>query len=221
MRPNGQARKWLIAVGVSLGLHGLALHTWWEATRRHGAVVRGGVSTIAPSVRASAMVWITAPVPPAAVAAPDAGSPPAPRAHGPSARARPVAVASGARQARTVAPAQAVEPDPVAHAPSTPASESAPPLHWGPEDLRRAAQDDGAQERRWGRIVPHQRWTAETAHNGQAGDNVRLSEQHAVGGGRVTRVQRGGAVYCVEIPSTNQPPAMGAAPRMALPRTCS
>ena len=127
----------------------------------------------------------------------------------------------GARQARTVAPAQAVEPDPVAHAPSTPASESAPPLHWGPEDLRRAAQDDGAQERRWGRIVPHQRWTAETAHNGQVGDNVRLSEQHAVGGGRVTRVQRGGAVYCVEIPSTNQPPAMGAAPRMAMPRTCS
>jgi len=114
-----------------------------------------------------------------------------------------------------------VELDPVAHAPSTPASESAPPLRWGPEDLRRAAQDDGAQGRRWGRIVPHQRWTSDTAHNGLVGDSVRLSEQHAVGGGRVTRVQRGAAVYCVEIPSANQPPAMGAAPRMALPRTCS
>ena len=31
----------------------------------------------------------------------------------------------------------------------------------------------------------------------------------------------GGVVYCVEVPSANQPPAMGAAPRIVLPRNCS
>jgi len=108
-----------------------------------------------------------------------------------------------------------------APAPQAKASEPARPLRWGAEELRSAAGGTSAQERQQARIVPHQRWTANAASNGATGGDMRLTEQYGAGGTRVTRVQRGVAVYCVEVPSANQPPAMGAAPRIVLPRNCS
>ena len=95
------------------------------------------------------------------------------------------------------------------------------PCVGGAEELRSAAGGTSAQERQQARIVPHQRWTANAASNGATGGDMRLTEQYGAGGVRVTRVQRGAAVYCVEAPSANQPPAMGAAPRIVLPRNCS
>ena len=152
-----------------------------------------------------------------------AGLQPAPSVRTAPARKKQ-AVAVPALAAAVAAPpavAPQAEAPLAAPAPQATASEPARPLRWGAEELRRAAGGTSAQERQQARIVPHQRWTANAASNGATGGDMRLTEQYGAGGTRVTRVQRGVAVYCVEVPSANQPPAMGAAPRIVLPRNCS
>ena len=228
MRPEASTRRWGAAVGLSLLLHALALSWWWGAARRPLHAMPGAAFQ-APAGRAPAMVWI-ATSPPLASAA--ASATPLAQLAGPqpatSVRTVPVhkkqAVSVPALAATDTAPPaaapQAAAPL-AAPAPQATASEPARPLRWGAEDLRRAAGGTSAQERQQARIVPHQRWTADAASNGAAGGDMRLTEQYGAGGVRVTRVQRGAAVYCVEVPSANQPPAMGAAPRIVLPRNCS
>lgn len=228
MRLEASTRRWGAAVGLSLLLHALALSWWWGAARRPLHAM-SGAAIQAPAGRAPAMVWIAMPpplAPAAASAAPlaqVAGPQPAP-----SVRTAPVrkkqAVAVPALAATVTAPSAAAlqaEAPLAAPAPQATASEPARPLRWGAEELRRAAGGTSAQERQQARIVPHQRWTADASSNGATGGDMRLTEQYGAGGARVTRVQRGAAVYCVEVPSANQPPAMGAAPRIVLPRNCS
>jgi hypothetical protein len=209
-------------------LHALALSWWWAAARRPLHAMPGAAFQ-APAGRAPAMVWI-ATSPPLASAA--ASATPLAQLAGPqpatSVRTAPArkkqAVAVPALAAAVAAPpavAPQAEAPLAAPAPQATASEPARPLRWGAEELRRAAGGTSAQERQQARIVPHQRWTANAASNGATGGDMRLTEQYGAGGTRVTRVQRGVAVYCVEVPSANQPPAMGAAPRIVLPRNCS
>lgn len=228
MRPDGTTLRWCIAVGLSLLLHGLVLPWWWGAVRRPLHAMPGAAIQ-APAGRASAMVWIATPPPLAPVAASAAPlaqvTDPQPA---PNVRTSPVgkrqAVAVPALTTTATAPPAAApqgEAPLAAPAPQATASEPARPLRWGPEELRRAAGGTSAQELQQARIVPRQRWTADASSNGATGGDIRLTEQYGAGGARVTRVQRGAAVYCVEVPSANQPPAMGAAPRIALPRNCS
>lgn len=228
MRPEASTRRWGAAVGLSLLLHALALSWWWGAARRPLHAMPGAAFQ-APAGRAPAMVWI-ATSPPLASAA--ASATPLAQLAGPqpatSVRTAPArkkqAVAVPALAAAVAAPpavAPQAEAPLAAPAPQAKASEPARPLRWGAEELRSAAGGTSAQERQQARIVPHQRWTANAASNGATGGDMRLTEQYGAGGTRVTRVQRGVAVYCVEVPSANQPPAMGAAPRIVLPRNCS
>ncbi len=228
MRPEASTRRWGAAVGLSLLLHALALSWWWGAARRPLHAM-SGAAIQAPAGRAPAMVWIATPPPlaPAAASATPlaqlAGPQPAPNVRTVPVRKKQ-AVAVPALAATVTAPSAAAlqaEAPLAAPAPQAAASEPARPLRWGAEELRRAAGGTSAQERQQARIVPHQRWTADASSNGATGGDMRLTEQYGAGGARVTRVQRGAAVYCVEVPSANQPPAMGAAPRIALPRNCS
>ena len=215
-------------MGLSLLLHALALSWWWGAARRPLHAMPGAAFQ-APAGRAPAMVWI-ATLPPLApkeasaeLHAQVAGLQPAPSVRTAPARKKQ-AVAVPALAAAVAAPpavAPQAEAPLAAPAPQAKASEPARPLRWGAEELRSAAGGTSAQERQQARIVPHQRWTANAASNGATGGDMRLTEQYGAGGTRVTRVQRGVAVYCVEVPSANQPPAMGAAPRIVLPRNCS
>jgi hypothetical protein len=209
-------------------LHALALSWWWGAARRPLHAMPGAAFQ-APAGRAPAMVWIATSPPLASAAASAtplaqlAGPQPAPSVRTAPARKKQ-AVAVPALAAAVVAPpavAPQAEAPLAAPAPQAKASEPARPLRWGAEELRSAAGGTSAQERQQARIVPHQRWTANAASNGATGGDMRLTEQYGAGGVRVTRVQRGVAVYCVEVPSANQPPAMGAAPRIVLPRNCS
>lgn len=228
MRPEASTRRWGAAVGLSLLLHALALSWWWGAARRPLHAMPGAAFQ-APAGRAPAMVWIATSPPLASAAASAtplaqlAGPQPAPSVRTAPARKKQ-AVAVPALAAAVVAPpavAPQAEAPLAAPAPQAKASEPARPLRWGAEELRSAAGGTSAQERQQARIVPHQRWTANAASNGATGGDMRLTEQYGAGGVRVTRVQRGVAVYCVEVPSANQPPAMGAAPRIVLPRNCS
>jgi hypothetical protein len=209
-------------------LHALALSWWWGAARRPLHAMPGAAIQ-APAGRAPAMVWIATPPPlaPAAASAtplaPGTGPQPAPGVRtGPVRKKQAVAVPALAATV-TAPPAAALQAEAplAAPAPQATASEPARPLRWDAEELRRAAGGTSAQERQQARMVPHQRWTADAASSGAAGGDMRLTEQYGAGGARVTRVQRGAAVYCVEVPSANQPPAMGAAPRIVLPRNCS
>lgn len=166
------------------------------------------------------MVWIAALVAPMAAVAGHVASPQIVPSVRPAQvrKKQSVQTLSATAAVVSISAPQAVA-EQAAPAPQAPASEPSQPLRWGHDELRRAVNSASAQERQQGGIVPPQRWTADTPGDGAAG--VRLTEQHGSGGTRVTRVQRGGVVYCVEIPSLNQPPAMGAAPRVALPRSCS
>ena len=228
MRPEASTRRWGAAVGLSLLLHALALSWWWGAARRPLHAMPGAAFQ-APAGRAPAMVWIATSPPLASAAASAtplaqlAGPQPAPSVRTAPARKKQAVAVPALAATVTAPPAAALQAEALlaAPAPQATASEPARPLRWGAEELRRAAGGTSAQERQQARMVPHQRWTADAASSGAAGGDMRLTEQYGAGGARVTRVQRGAAVYCVEVPSANQPPAMGAAPRIVLPRNCS
>lgn len=222
---DASTRRWGAAAGLSLLLHALVLSWWWDAARRPWHVMPGATIQ-APASQAPAMVWVATPPPLASSTALVAGPQPTPSVRTAPARKRSAAAAPALTATVTAPPAGAPEAEAplaalAAPTPQATASEPARPLRWGPDELRHAASGTSAQERQQARIVPHQRWTADASSNGVAGGDMRLTEQYGAGGTRVTRVQRGAAVYCVEVPSANQPPAMGAAPRIALPRNCS
>jgi len=214
---------------LALLVHALALSWWWGAARRPLHAMPGA-ATQAPVDQTQAMVWIATPLAPLAAstapAALVAGPQPAPSvrtapAHKKQAAAVPALTATVTTPPAAAPQAEAPLATPAAPTPQATASEPARPLRWGVEELRHAAGGTSAQERQQAPIVPHQRWTADASSNGATGGGMHLTEQYGAGGSRITRVQRGAAVYCVEVPSANQPPAMGAAPRIALPRNCS
>src|SRR3989344_1226078 len=93
---------------------------------------------------------------------------------------------------------------PVAPAPQAPAS--------GPGDAPRAApsMDDVA----WA----HQRW--EVAPAGALGSGIAERDLRGAEGQRMVQAAGPWGTYCVELPSANQPPSMGAAPRVAPTSTC-
>ena len=102
--------------------------------------------------------------------------------------------------------------------PSRPASTAQPQAAPGPEAVVRALERERAWQRRQGLAHAPQTWGSEAPVTMGAGAVMRALR--GPGGSRTTKVSGPWGDYCVELPSANQPPAMGAAPRMALARTC-
>ncbi|MBT9443198.1 MAG: hypothetical protein IV087_15110 [Acidovorax sp.] len=203
----------------------------------------GALRTSPERSDAPAMVWVTLVtlvtlVPLPASTAPSEPLPAAvPQPAAPTRSATPVASGQGPKQAVTRSGRPiAVEPAapdgsvegltaalPVAPAPQAPAS--------GPGDAPRAApsMDDVAwalqRERAWQRRQgaqqpqpPHQRW--EVAPAGALGSGIAERDLRGAEGRRTVQAAGPWGTYCVELPSANQPPSMGAAPRVAPTSTC-
>ena len=226
-RGSGPRLAW--AVGGALLLHGLVLAV---LSRSDGALRTSPERSDAP-----AMVRVTL-VPLPASTAPSEPLPAAvPQPAAPTRSATPVASGQGPKQAVTRSGRPiAVEPAapdgsvegltaalPVAPAPRAPAS--------GPGDAPRAApsMDDVAwalqRERAWQRRQgaqqpqpPHQRW--EVAPAGGLGSGIAERDLRGAEGRRTVQAAGPWGTYCVELPSANQPPSMGAAPRVAPTSTC-
>ena len=216
MGPEASTRRWGAAVGLSLLLHALALSWWWG--RRAGPCMRCRCG-LPKHRQAGRLPWC--------------GLPRRrrwrPRRHlprrlrrllvcslQPAMRTAPVhakkqAVAVPALAAAVTAPPAARRSRPKPHWPAprlATASEPARPLRWGRKTCAALQAEPVRRSASRCALFPHQRWTANAASNGATGGDMRLTEQLRRRGTRVTRVQRGAAVYCVEVPSANQPPAM-------------
>ncbi|RQO80980.1 hypothetical protein DBV10_16225 [Acidovorax sp. FJL06] len=208
-------------MGGALLLHGLALVVLWRTP---------GPTRPAPGPGAApAMVWVAIAPPPS----------PSPSQPSPSVTpgARSAAVASRpVGRARSSAPAPEHRAPPASAgadvreapaalvalpAPLAPASRpEGPPPAPGLDDVARVLQRERAWQRRQGALSP-QRWEVAPAAVGAAlGADAAERDLRGADGRRTVEVTGPWGTYCVELPSANQPPAMGAAPRIAPARTC-
>ncbi|QLA81683.1 hypothetical protein EXV95_14135 [Acidovorax sp. JMULE5] len=197
----------------------------------------GALRTSPERSDAPAMVWVTLAPQPASTA-PSKPLPAAmPRPAAPARSTTPVTSAQGRTQAviRSGRPI-AVEPAapdgsvegltaalPVAPAPRAPASGpgDAPLAAPNMDDVARALQRERAWQRRQGAQQPqppHQRW--EVAPAGALGSGIAERDLRGAEGRRTVQAAGPWGTYCVELPSANQPPSMGAAPRVAPTSTC-
>lgn len=218
--PARQRLVW--AVAGSLMLHVVGLAVLWRTLVPPPARPSPGAQVQPP-----AMLWVAIAPTPApvstAVVPGEAGETVGARSATPSARrlataaiVRPL-LRARVRQS-TASPEMETPVTVVISAPSLPASGAQPQAAPGPDAVVRALEQERAWQRRQGLARAPQTWGREAPVTMGAGAVVH--DLGGPGGSRTTRVSGPWGDYCVELPSANQPPAMGAGPRMALARTC-
>ena len=219
--PARQRMVW--AVAGSLMLHGVGLAVLWRT------LVPQSVLPAPSQVPPPAMLWVALAPPPAPAPAPAFA---VPGETGKAAGAR--TAAPGTRRLATAAivrplpigrvpppmasPALSAPEAAVVAMPGPPASAAQPQAAPGPDAVVRALERERAWQRRQGRARAPQSWGDEAAVAMGAGTVVR--DRAGPGGSRTTKVSGPWGDYCVELPSVDQPSAMGAVPRMAPARTC-
>ncbi len=219
--PARQRLVW--AVAGSLMLHGVGLAVLWRT------LVPQSVLPAPSQVPPPAMLWVALAPPPAPAPAPAFA---VPGETGKAAGAR--TAAPGTRRLTTAAivrplpigrvpppmasPALSAPEAAVVAMPGPPASAAQPQAAPGPDAVVRALERERAWQRRQGRARAPQSWGDEAAIAMGAGTVVR--DRAGPGGSRTAKVSGPWGDYCVELPSANQPPAIGAAPRIAPARTC-
>lgn len=223
--PARQRLVW--AVAGSLMLHGVGLAVLWRT------LVPPPVLPTPSQVPPSAMLWVAptptpVPAPAAGVVPGETGEAAGARSAAPRAMRRATvaivrplprgrvrqSTASPERETPVVA-AAASAPAP---APSLPASAAQPQAVLGPDIVAHAL----ARERAWQRLqgLGHapQTWAGEVPAT--MGAEAVVRDLRGPGGSRTAKVSGPWGDYCVELPSADQPPVMGAAPRIAPARTC-
>ena len=219
--PARQRLVW--AVAGSLMLHVAGLAVLWRT------LVPQSVLPAPSQVPPPAMLWVALAPPPAPAPAPAFA---VPGETGKAAGAR--TAAPGTRRLATAAivrplpigrvpppmasPALSAPEAAVVAMPGPPASAAQPQAAPGPDAVVRALERERAWQRRQGRARAPQSWGDEAAIAMGAGTVVR--DRAGPGGSRTAKVSGPWGDYCVELPSANQPPAIGAAPRIAPARTC-
>ncbi len=219
--PARQRLVW--AVAGSLMLHGVGLAVLWRT------LVPQSVLPAPSQVPPPAMLWVALAPPPAPAPAPAFA---VPGETGKAAGAR--TAAPGTRRLATAAivrplpigrvpppmasPALSAPEAAVVAMPGPPASAAQPQAAPAPDAVVRALERERACQRRQGRARAPQSWGDEAAVAMGAGTVVR--DRAGPGGSRTAKVSGPWGDYCVELPSANQPPAIGAAPRIAPARTC-
>lgn len=232
----------LWAMAVSVLFHGMLLATWLAQVPL--------VKTPKAEREAMEVQWITADFrapPPALPATPSPEPSAVGRALPASARMKRPAVAVGSPMRTGAAPAVSAEGAAVASAPANPlpplrgdsstptaqqlqvpptplpaasGSRSPEAARWSHEDIARALRKERDWQRRHG--LPSASVMAaqdpSSMHRTQGLPHAR--EWRSTDGARVTRVEGAGGVYCVRVPSANQPLEMGAAPRVAPVTSC-
>lgn len=223
--PARQRLVW--AVAGSLMLHGVGLAVLWRT------LVPPPVLPTPSQVPPSAMLWVAptptpVPAPAAGVVPGETGEAAGARSAAPRAMRRATvaivrplprgrvrqSTASPERETPVVA-AAASAPAP---APSLPASAAQPQAVLGPDIVAHALARERAWQRREGLGRVPQAWDGEASATMGAGAVVR--DLRGPGGSRTAKVSGPWGDYCVELPSADQPPVMGAAPRIAPARTC-
>lgn len=223
--PARQRLVW--AVAGSLMLHGVGLAVLWRT------LVPQSVLPTESQVQPPAMLWValvpaTTPVPAAAVAVPSetAGArsaTPGGRRLATAATIRPVPrghvrQSTASPEMETPVAAAAAAAAASASAPSLPASAAQPQAVLGPDVVARALARERDWQRRKGLVHAPQTWAREAPAT--MGAEAVVRDLRGPGGSRTTKVSGPWVDYCVELPSANQPPAMGAVPRMVPARTC-
>ncbi|WP_298210181.1 hypothetical protein [Acidovorax sp.] len=219
------------ALGGSLLLHVVGLAVLCKGAAPRPLRPPPG-SAAAPSPPAMLWVATTATLPPPAVAG-GAGAPQPVRPATARAQAVTIAAARGMpKPPATVVPLSPRDagPEPGAGAPSSggaaapvpqpSASGASQPTALGLDDVARALARERAWQRRQrpaGALQPGPLDAPAAAAPGAGG---WAHDRRGADGARTAQVAGPWGSYCVELPSTNQPPAMGAAPRIAPPRTC-
>jgi len=226
-RPAPAHQRLVWAVAGSLMLHAIGLAVLWRT------LVPPPVLPTPSQVPPPAMLWV-APTP-TPVPAPAAGVVPgetgeaagarsaAPRAmrRATVATVRPLprgrvrqSTASPERETPVVA-AAASAPAP---APSLPASAAQPQAVLRPDVVALALARERAWQRRQGLGHAPQTWAGEVPAT--MGAEAVVRDLRGPGGSRTAKVSGPWGDYCVELSSADQPPTMGAAPRMVPARTC-
>lgn len=225
--PARQRLVW--AVAGSLMLHGVGLAVLWRT------LVPQSVLPTPSLVPPPAMLWVALAPTPTPVPAPAAGVVPGETGEAAGARSaapramrratvaivRPLprgrvrqSTASPERETPVVA-AAASAPAP---APSLPASAAQPQAVLRPDVVALALARERAWQRRQGLGHAPQTWAGEVPAT--MGAEAVVRDLRGPGGSRTAKVSGPWGDYCVELPSADQPPVMGAAPRIAPARTC-
>jgi hypothetical protein len=223
--PARQRLVW--AVAGSLMLHGVGLAVLWRT------LVPQSVLPTESQMQPPAMQWVAlvptpVPAPAAGVVPGETGEAAGARSAAPRAMRRATvaivrplprgrvrqSTASPERETPVVAAAASAS----APAPSLPASAAQPQAVLRPDVVALALARERAWQRRQGLGHAPQTWAGEVPAT--MGAEAVVRDLRGPGGSRTAKVSGPWGDYCVELPSADQPPTMGAAPRMVPARTC-
>lgn len=216
------SRRLLGALAVSLLLHAALGGAWWAGR------TAPSVEATEPAAAPLTLVWAAAPAVPGPPPAPTAqrGTPdrptaatPPPRVRMPTTRQSTHATLGPAGPQGIAAAPDAPPVDAAAPAVATKAPPASAPVDPLAIDVARALAREQAWQRRQGALPPAGGVGGPGAPR-PLGAQMQEQALHGAGGTRLTRVSGPAGDYCVELPSADQLPALGAAPRLAPTRTC-